>query len=209
MKTHMFLILLMAGGLLVPLMTGSAQSREQSAGGAGRAIATFAGGCFWCMQPPFDKLKGVISTTVGYTGGHTANPTYQEVSAGGTGHVEAIQIVYDSQEISYSELLKVFWHNIDPFDAKGQFCDKGNQYRSAIFYHNAEQKALAEESKKKVEESWTSEGPVATEILAASTFYPAEEYHQEYYRKNPFRYKFYRYGCGRDRRLKQIWREER
>jgi len=209
MKTHMFLILLMAGGLLVPLMAGSAQSREQSADGEDRAIATFAGGCFWCMQPPFDKLKGVISTTVGYTGGQTANPTYQEVSAGGTGHVEAIQIVYDPSKISYSELLKVFWHNIDPFDAKGQFCDKGNQYRSVIFYHNAEQKALAEESKKKIEESWTTEKPVATEILPASTFYPAEEYHQEYYRKNPVRYKFYRYGCGRDRRLKQIWREEK
>jgi len=209
MKTHMFLILLMAGGLLVPLMAGSAQSREQSADGEDRAIATFAGGCFWCMQPPFDKLKGVISTTVGYTGGYTANPTYEEVSAGGTGHVEAIQIVYDPSKISYSELLKVFWHNIDPFDAKGQFCDKGNQYRSVIFYHNAEQKALAEESKKKIEESWTTEKPVATEILPASTFYPAEEYHQEYYRKNPVRYKFYRYGCGRDRRLKQIWREEK
>ena len=169
------------------------------------ATATFAGGCFWCMQPPFDRLDGVISTTVGYTGGHTKNPTYEEVESGGTGHAEAIQITYDPKKISYAKLLDVFWHNIDPLTPNGQFCDLGTQYRSAIFYHNDEQKRLAEESKKALETSGRFQKPIVTEIVPASEFYPAEDYHQEYYRKNPVRYHYYRYRCGRDQRLEELW----
>lgn len=166
--------------------------------------ATFAGGCFWCMQPAFDKLDGVISTVVGYTGGHTKNPTYAEVSAGKTGHAESIEITYDPSKISYEKLLDVFWHNIDPTTPNKQFCDTGTQYRSAIFYHDTEQKAEAEDSKRKLIESGKV-SPVVTEITQATTFYPAEEYHQEYYKKNPLRYKFYRYLCGRDKRLEEVW----
>jgi len=167
--------------------------------------ATFAGGCFWCMQPPFDGLDGVISTTVGYTGGHTRNPTYEEVESGGTGHTEAIQITYDPKKIGYAKLLDVFWHNIDPLTPNGQFCDLGTQYRSAIFYHNDEQKRLAEESKKTLETSGRVQEPIVTEIVPASAFYPAEDYHQGYYRKNPVRYHYYRYRCGRDQRLDKLW----
>jgi peptide-methionine (S)-S-oxide reductase len=167
--------------------------------------AIFAGGCFWCMQPPFDTLKGVISTTVGYTGGRTKNPTYEEVSAGGTGHAESIRIVYDPAKISYAKLLEVFWRNVDPTDGTGQFCDRGNQYRSAIFYLNETHRKLALESKQALEKSKAFKEPIVTEIIQAGPFYPAEEYHQEYYRKNPLRYKFYRLNCGRDRRLKELW----
>ena len=161
--------------------------------------AIFSGGCFWCMQPPFDSLKsrGVIKTTVGYTGGTKENPTYEETSAGGTGHRESIEVVYDAKKISYQDLLKVFWENIDPFDQYGQFCDKGEQYTSAIFYTSEEQKKEAEASRPK--------GKVVTLILPAKKFYPAEEYHQSYYTKNPIRYKFYRFNCGRDKRLKEVW----
>lgn len=187
--------------LLAPAHAGKYQSSSDRS-----AKATLAGGCFWCMEPPFDKLDGVISTTVGYTGGHKENPTYQEVSSGTTGHAEAIQIVYDPKKITYDELLEVFWQNIDPTDDGGQFCDRGNQYRAAIFYHDEQQKRLAEESKKALIESKRFK-EVATETTAASTFYPAEEYHQDYYKKNPIRYKYYRYGCGRDRRLKELWGE--
>jgi len=187
--------------LLAPAHAGKYQSSSDRS-----AKATLAGGCFWCMEPPFDKLDGVISTTVGYTGGHRKNPTYQEVSSGTTGHAEAIQIVYDPKKITYDELLEVFWQNIDPTDDGGQFCDRGNQYRTAIFYHDEQQKRLAEESKKALIESKRFK-EVATETTAASTFYPAEEYHQDYYKKNPIRYKYYRYGCGRDRRLKELWGE--
>ncbi len=172
---------------------------------ANQAIATFAGGCFWCMEPPFDKLDGVISTTSGYTGGHKKDPTYKEVSRGGTGHTEAVQIVYDPQRISYSELLDVFWHNIDPTMANGQFCDWGDQYRSEIFYHTDEQNRLATASKKALTESKSFSDPVVTGVTPAATFYPAEDYHQDYYLKNPVRYKFYRYGCGRDKRLEELW----
>jgi peptide-methionine (S)-S-oxide reductase len=170
-----------------------------------QAIATFAGGCFWCMQPPFDQLEGVISTTVGYSGGHTKNPTYEEVESGDTGHAEAIQITYDPKKITYAKLLEVFWHNIDPLTPNGQFCDHGTQYRSAIFYHNDEQKRLAEESKKALEASGRLHKPIVTEIVPASEFYPAEDDHQEYYRKNPVRYHYYRYRCGRDQRLEELW----
>jgi len=171
------------------------------------ATATFAGGCFWCMEPAFDKLNGVVSVLPGYTGGSKKDPTYEEVSSGSTGHAESVQIVYDPSKISYSDLLSVFWHNIDPTVKDRQFCDVGNQYRSAIFYHDEEQKKLAEASKKALEESKRFKGPIYTEIVPASTFYPAEEYHRQYYKKNPVRYKFYRWNCGRDARLKELWGE--
>ena len=167
--------------------------------------ATFAGGCFWCMEKPFDVLAGVISTTSGYTGGHQENPTYKQVSRGGTGHTEAVQIVYDPAQVSYEELLDVFWHNIDPTQANGQFCDMGSQYRSEIFYHDSGQQQLANQSKAALEELKPFPEPVVTAISPATTFYPAEDYHQDYYLKNPVRYKFYRYGCGRDQRLEQLW----
>jgi peptide-methionine (S)-S-oxide reductase len=172
------------------------------------ATATFAGGCFWCMEPPFDKLDGVISTTSGYTGGHKADPTYREVSSGDTGHAEAVQIVYDPERIDYPHLLEVFWHNVDPLDAGGQFCDRGNQYRTAIFYHNENQRELAEASKRALRTSGELPGPIVTEIVEAGPFYPAEDYHQDYYEKNPIRYKYYRWRCGRDARLEELWGEQ-
>jgi len=167
--------------------------------------ATFAGGCFWCMEPPFDKIDGVISTTSGYTGGRTVSPTYEQVSSGATGHAEALQVLFDPAKVGYRKLLEVFWHNIDPLVKDRQFCDVGEQYRSAIFYHNEEQKKLAEESKKELEGSGRFKQPIATEIVQATAFYPAEDYHQDYYVKNPVRYKFYRFSCGRDQRLKELW----
>ncbi len=167
--------------------------------------AIFAGGCFWCMEKPFDELPGVIATTSGYTGGTKVNPTYREVSSGNTGHAEAVQVSYDPQQVKYEQLLSVFWKNIDPLDSKGQFCDKGNQYRSAIFYTDDPQKALAEASKAAVIKAKNFSQPVATEITAATTFYPAEDYHQNYYQTNSVKYKFYRYSCGRDRRLEEVW----
>ncbi len=167
-----------------------------------REVATFAGGCFWCMEGPFDALPGVISVTVGYTGGRVKNPTYEQVSEGGTGHRESVQIVFDPTKISYAKLLDVFWRNIDPADNEGQFCDKGSQYRSALFYHDNVQKRLAEESKAAVEKKL---GRAYTDILPASEFWRAEEYHQHYYKKNPVRYHFYRFNCGRDQRLAAIW----
>jgi peptide-methionine (S)-S-oxide reductase len=167
--------------------------------------ATFAGGCFWCMEPPFDKLDGVISTTSGYSGGSVKNPTYHQVSEGGTGHAEVVQVLYDPAKVSYAKLLDVFWRNIDPLVRDRQFCDAGDQYRSGIFYHDETQKQLALESKKKIEQSGRFREPIVTEIEAASTFYPAEEYHQNYYQKNPVRYKFYRFNCGRDQRLEALW----
>lgn len=169
------------------------------------ATATFSGGCFWCMEQPFNMLSGVIKTTPGYTGGNTKNPTYDEVSGGTTGHVEAMQIVYVPTMISYEKLLEIFWHNIDPEDGNGQFCDKGNQYRAGIFYHNEDQKRLAEQSKILLEKNKKFTGPVMTFIAAAKEFYPAEDYHQHYYRKNPLTYKFYRFTCGRDKRLNELW----
>jgi len=168
-------------------------------------IATFAGGCFWCMQPPFDKTDGVISTTAGYTGGHVDNPTYQQVSAGKTGHAEAVEVLYDPKKVSYEKLLDIFWHQINPTTPDRQFVDVGNQYRTAIFYHDEEQHRLAEESKKRMEESGRFGAPIVTQIVPAGPFWPAEKYHQEYYKKNPLRYKFYRYGSGRDQYLEKIW----
>jgi peptide-methionine (S)-S-oxide reductase len=156
-------------------------------GGAQTAKATFAGGCFWCMEPPFDELDGVSSTTSGYIAGTTKNPTYEQVSTGTTGHTEALQVVYDPKKITYEKLLEVFWRNIDPLAANGQFCDLGSQYRSGIFYHDGNQKSAAEKSKKSIQTRFKQ--PVATEITAATVFYPAEDYHQDYYKKNPLRYK--------------------
>jgi peptide-methionine (S)-S-oxide reductase len=169
------------------------------------ATATFAGGCFWCMQPAFDTLDGVIRTVVGYTGGTVPNPTYEQVSAGGTGHAESIEITFDPKRISYERLLDVFWHNIDPTTRDREFCDEGHQYRTAIFYHDDAQRLAALRSKGAIEKTKRFPEPIVTEIVPATTFYPAEAYHQEYYRKNPLRYRYYRWACGRDRRLSQLW----
>lgn len=167
--------------------------------------ATFAGGCFWCMEAPFDQLPGVVSVTSGYTGGNLKNPTYEQVSAGGTGHAEAVQIVYDPTRIGYAKLLDVFWRNTDPTVADRQFCDVGSQYRPGIFYHSEEQRLLALKSKEALEKTKPFKEPIVTEVTRAGEFYPAEEYHQHYYKKNPIRYRYYRSGCGRDRRLKALW----
>ena len=180
-------------------------SLNTSAIDSGTETATFAGGCFWCMEPPFDKLDGVISTTSGYTGGHQPDPTYKQVSAGTTGHTEAVRIVYDPDKISYDKLLEVFWRNIDPTTPNSQFCDHGSQYRSGIFYHDDAQKRAAEKSLRKLKQTKPFPEPVVTEITAAGAFYPAEDYHQDYYQKNPLRYKYYRFACGRDTRLEQLW----
>ncbi|HIK43898.1 MAG TPA: peptide-methionine (S)-S-oxide reductase MsrA [Leptolyngbyaceae cyanobacterium M65_K2018_010] len=170
------------------------------------ATATFAGGCFWCMEKPFDQLAGVVATTSGYTGGSKANPTYAEVSAGGTGHVEAVQVRYDPAQVSYETLLEVFWKNVDPVDNRGQFCDKGSQYRAKIFVHDDPQRQLAIASKQQLaRQPRLKDTPIATEIEPAQVFYPAEEYHQDYYLKHPVRYHFYRTTCGRDRRLAEVW----
>ena len=177
---------------------------ESSSSATEKAI--FAGGCFWRMEPPFDKLDGVISTTSGYTSGHQKNPTYKQVSAGVTGHTEAIEIVYDPSKVSYEKLLEVFWINIDPLNAKGQFCDYGTQYRTGIYYLSDSQQKLAEASLERIKSKLNK--PVATEIKAATRFYPAEDYHQNYYQVNPVRYNYYRWSCGRDQRLKQLWGEQ-
>jgi len=172
------------------------------------ATAIFAGGCFWCMEPPFDALPGVISTTSGYTSGHTVDPTYKEVSAGKTGHTEAVKIVYDPAKVSYGKLLQVFWRNHDPLTANAQFCDRGSQYRAGIYYGSEQEKAQAEASKAELEKSGRFKSRITTEIVAQTTFYPAEDYHQDYYLKNPIRYKIYRGGCGRDSRLRELWGAE-
>ena len=167
--------------------------------------AIFAGGCFWCMEQPFDKLDGVISTTSGYTSGHKKNPSYREVSAGHTGHTEAIEIIFNPAKITYPELLEVFWKNIDPVAVNRQFCDSGSQYRSGIYYRDESQKKAAFDSLHRLENNKPFKEDIATEVVAASTFYPAEDYHQDYYQKNPLRYKYYRFSCGRDNRLEALW----
>ncbi|TWU50992.1 Peptide methionine sulfoxide reductase MsrA [Rubripirellula tenax] len=179
-------------------LTGDSSRSEPSV-----ATATFAGGCFWCMEPPFDDMPGVISTTSGYTDGRTKNPTYESVKTGRTGHIESMQVKYDPAKVTYKQLLTLFWHNVDPIKANGQFCDEGGQYRTAIFYENDDQKKLAEESKEIIAKALKAR--VRTEITQATTFYPAEDYHQDYYIKNPKKYKFYRWTCGRDARLNEIW----
>jgi peptide-methionine (S)-S-oxide reductase len=168
-----------------------------------QAKATFAGGCFWCMEQPFDQLSGVESTTSGYTGGTTVSPSYLQVSAGNTGHAESVEVVYDPTKVSYEQLLEVFWQNIDPLDTGGQFCDRGNQYRSAIFYHDETQRAIAEKSKQAISERLKQ--PIQTQIVKANAFYPAEGYHQNFYQTQSLKYKFYRFRCGRDQRLANVW----
>ena len=199
---HLLLAAVAAASLSFPAF-GQAKPEPKT------AQAIFAGGCFWCMEPPYDKLPGVISTTSGYIGGRTKNPTYQQVSAGTTGHTEAVQVVYDPSKVSYQKLLEVFWRNIDPTTPNAQFCDHGSQYRSGIFYLDDEQRRLAAASRAALERSKPFREPIVTEVTAATTFYAAEDYHQDYYKKNPLRYKFYRSGCGRDDRLEQLWGKER
>jgi peptide-methionine (S)-S-oxide reductase len=214
-RAWLMVVMLMAGA-----GCGNTNASEAAAGPArsdlprtsetvpdGLAVATFAGGCFWCMEPPFDALDGVISTTSGYAGGHVANPTYEQVTAGTTGHAEVVQVLYDPARVGYDELLRVFWRNIDPLTPNAQFCDRGSQYRSGIFVHDEEQKRMALTSKRALEQSGRFDRPIVTEITEFTNFYPAEDYHQDYYLKNPRRYKFYRYGCGRDRRLAELWGE--
>jgi len=167
--------------------------------------AIFAGGCFWCMEEAFDKVPGVVATTSGYSGGHTKNPTYEEVSGGNTGHAESVLVEYDPKKTTYQKLLDAFWHNVDPTQRDGQFCDHGPQYRTAIFYIGEKQKQLAEASKAALRKSKPFKGDIVTQIAPAGTFYPAEEYHQNFYEKNPIRYKFYKTGCGRAARLKELW----
>ena len=176
---------------------------------SGLEKATFGGGCFWCMEPPFDALEGVSSTLAGYSGGHVANPDYRAVSTGKTGHVEVVQVHYDPEVVRYETLLAVFWKNIDPITPNQQFCDRGPQYRSVIFYHDEQQRSQAHESLAKLQAIQRFDEPIVTEITALQNFYPAEDYHQDYYRKNPVRYKFYRYRCGRDKRLDTLWGTER
>jgi peptide-methionine (S)-S-oxide reductase len=168
-------------------------------------FATFAGGCFWCIEADFEKVEGVLTVTSGYTGGRVPNPTYKQVSAGGTGHTEAIRVVFDPDRVTYKELLDVFWRNIDPTVSDRQFCDVGSQYRAGIFYHTEEQKEMAEESRDDLERTKMFPDPIVTEITAAGAFYPAEAYHQDYYKKNSLRYSYYRKGCGRDARLAELW----
>ena len=172
-------------------------------------LATFAGGCFWCMEPPFDKLDGVVSTTSGYSGGRTQDPSYSQVSSGLTGHIEVIQIAYNPGKVSFEELLAVYWVNIDPTNQNGQFCDRGNQYRSALFYHDEDQKRLIEESRRDLDETKPFKQAIVTEIIPFEQFYAAEDYHQDYYQKNPLRYKYYYYACGREKRLKELWGEKK
>lgn len=203
--------------LLAPLMVvvaaiaspapraADAPAANGPAASAGPAVATFAAGCFWCVERDFDKVDGVLSTTSGYTGGHTANPDYDSIATGTTGHVEALQVTYEPQRVSYETLLAAFWHTVDPVDGRGQFCDRGPQYRPAIFVHTPEQRRLAEASVKAMQESGLFNRPIAVAVRDAVKFTTAEPEHQDYYKRNPIRYMIYRYGCGRDQRLQQIW----
>lgn len=204
MRYHLLRIILAC--VLLAMFVGYQRHIAESASNSGRLeTATFAGGCFWCLEEALDKVEGVVSTTSGYTGGQKTNPTYEEVSAGGTGHTESVQVMYDPQKVTYTKLLETFWHNIDPTTPNQQFCDKGHQYRSAIFYHDDRQQRLAEESKQQLDKSKPFKEQIVTEIVPASEFYPAEEYHQNFYQKNPIRYKFYKYNCGRAQRLETLW----
>ena len=198
--------LALAGGALV---WAPAASRAQGAAGdalpaGASAVATFSSGCFWCTEADFEKVPGVVDAVSGYTGGRVPNPTYEQVSSGGTGHREAVQVFYDPKRVSYARLLDVFWRNVDPVDARGQFCDKGEQYTSAIYVATPEERRLAEASKQAVARSGRLKDPIVTAVVAVAPFYKAEEYHQAYYKKNPIRYKFYRTNCGRDARLREI-----
>lgn len=188
---------------------GQAGAQENKPSDAPTERAIFAGGCFWCMEAPFDKIPGVLSVTVGYTGGTKENPTYDEVSAGGTGHTESVELVFDPKRVSYEKLLHIFWRQIDPTTPNAQFCDRGNQYRSGIFYLSEDQRKAAEASKEELQKTGPFKGRIVTEITKAGRFYVAEEYHQQYYKKNPIRYKYYRYSCGRDKVLDSLWGPDR
>ena len=177
----------------------------RAADSQGLAKAYFAGGCFWCMEEAFEKVPAVTSVTSGYMGGRVENPSYEQVSGGATGHAEAVEVVYDSAKVNYGDLLDVFWHNVDPVTPNAQFCDHGSQYRAVIFYQTEEQKRLADASKRTLEQSKRFTQPIVTEFVMASQFYPAEDYHQDFYKKNPIRYKFYKYNCGRAQRLEELW----
>lgn len=185
------------------VMSAGAVQSGGSASRGGTATAIFAAGCFWCVEEAFDQVEGVISTTSGYTDGRTKNPTYEQVSSGGTGHTEALEVVYDPSKVSYEALLRTFWRNVDAVDSGGQFCDRGSQYRAGIYVNSPEQRQLAEASKKSVAAELGK--PIATEINDATAFYKAEDYHQDYYKKNPVRYKFYKWNCGRAQRLEELW----
>ncbi len=186
------------------IMAGISQGNT-NVSGPSEAKATFAGGCFWCMEEAFEPIPGVISVVSGYSGGQVENPTYEQVSVGGTGHTESIEVIYDPHKVTYEELLAVFWKNVDPTTPNAQFCDHGNQYRTAIFYHDETQKQLIEQSLKKIEMSKNFPEAIVTEVVPASVFYPAEDYHQDFYIKNPIRYKYYKWNCGRAKRLEQLW----
>lgn len=187
------------------VLAGLLLSHSQAADSSAVAKAYFAGGCFWCMEEAFEKVPGVTSVVSGYMGGRVENPSYEQVSAGGTGHAESVEVVYDPAKVSYSTLLNAFWHNVDPVTPNAQFCDHGSQYRAVIFFQGEEQKRLAEESKRALEQSQRLTQPIVTEFAKASQFYPAEEYHQDFYKKNPIRYKFYKFNCGRAQRLEEVW----
>lgn len=194
---------------LIPLLAFALAALAIAAAPGRAAEAIFAGGCFWCMEPPFDRTPGVLSTTSGYTGGEEKTANYHDVSSGITGHYEVVRVEYDPAKVSYRRLLEIFWKNVDPFNAEGQFCDTGDQYRAAIFYNNDEEKRLAEASKAQAAAMATSKEPIATQVLPAKPFYAAEDYHQNYYEKNPLKYKFYRFNCRRDARLDEVWGADR
>ena len=183
-----------------------AQDAKQPAAPAQTAVATFASGCFWCTESDFEKVPGVVEAVSGYIGGQTENPTYRQVSTGGTGHTEAVQLRYDPAVVTYEKLLDVYWHNVDPVDAGGQFCDRGDQYRSGIFVHDEKQRQAALESKAALDKSGRFGKPIVTEVTDATKFYPAEDYHQDYAKHNSLRYTYYRFSCGRDQRLEEIWK---
>jgi peptide-methionine (S)-S-oxide reductase len=188
------------------LLSGQPAATEQPTVASGSlAKAYFAGGCFWCMEEAFEKVNGVLEAVSGYMGGTVKNPSYEEVSAGKTGHAESVEVRYDPAKVTYAQLLEAFWRNIDPVTPDAQFCDHGNQYRAAIFYQSEEEKGAAEESRRSIEQSKRFSTPIVTQVTAASEFYPAEEYHQDFYKKNPVRYKFYKFTCGREQRLETLW----
>ena len=199
-RTHGWMPALVLAAALLAVMAAHGVTEEP-----GQAKATFAGGCFWCVEEAFEKVPGVISAVSGYTDGHIDNPSYKQVTSGRTGHTEAVEVIFDPAQVTYEQLLDVFWRNVDPTVVDRQFCDVGNQYRTGIFVHDDEQKRLAEASRKALEESKPFAGPIVTPIAVASTFYPAEDYHQDYYKHNPLRYKFYKWNCGRAQRLEELW----
>jgi peptide-methionine (S)-S-oxide reductase len=199
------LLAALAGALGLSLAAADEPTKRAEPPGPGLAVATFAAGCFWCVEPPYDKTEGVVSTTSGYTGGKVAGATYRQVGMGGTGHTEAVRVVYDPAKVGYGKLLEVYWKNVDPLDANGQFCDKGEPYRPAIFVHDEEQRRLAEASKAALAASDRFKQPIAVAIEPAADFWIAEDYHQDYYLKNPAKYAYYRWGCGRDARLEELW----